>query len=71
MASPIAPELCIEVLSESNTRAEIDEKQGLYFERGALEVWTCDPEGRMHFYHPSGEQPASTLVPGFPAEIEV
>lgn len=69
-ASPIAPEICIEVLSESNTTAEIDEKRSLYFECGAREFWTCDLRGRVRFFDPSGEQPASDLVPAFPAEID-
>lgn len=30
-----APEVCVEVLSPSNTGAEIDEKVALYFEAGA------------------------------------
>ncbi len=68
-ASPIAPEICIEVLSRSNTRAEIDEKRRLYFEHGALEVWTCDMEGRMRFFTPTGERPTSELVPSFPRTI--
>lgn len=69
-ASPLAPEICIEVLSASNTRAEIDEKRRLYFACGAQEVWTCDEDGLMHFFDPSGERSSSELVPTFPGEIE-
>jgi Uma2 family endonuclease len=69
-ASAIAPEICVEVLSESNTAAEIDEKRRLYFERGAMEVWTCDMKGRLRFFVPEGERPQSTLVPSFPRTIE-
>jgi Uma2 family endonuclease len=36
-----APEICVEVLSPSNTRAEIEEKKALYFDAGAQEVWVC------------------------------
>lgn len=70
-ASAFAPELCVEVLSESNTRAEIDEKRQLYFACGAVEVWTCDLEGRVRFFMQAGEQPKSDLVPSFPVQIEV
>lgn len=70
-ASPIAPEICVEVLSASNTPAEIDEKRQLYFECDALEMWTCDMEGRMRFFDPTGEQEASALVPAFPARITI
>lgn len=68
-ASPISPELVIEVLSLSNTRREMEDKRSLYFAGGAREVWTCDPEGRMTFYDAGGEIPASTLVPSFPSSI--
>ena len=70
-ASHIAPEICIEVLSESNTRGEIEEKRRLYFERGASEVWTCDMQGCIIFYGPEGEIPASDLVPAFSRLVEV
>ncbi len=66
----MAPEICIEVLSESNTRAEIDEKRLLYFERGAQELWTCDLKGRMRFFDSSGEMSGSGLVPSFPSDID-
>ncbi len=68
-ASPVAPELVIEVLSASNTKREMEEKRQLYFAAGSREVWTCDPEGRMTFYGVNGEIPASALVPSFPATI--
>jgi Uma2 family endonuclease len=34
----VAPEVCVEVLSRSNTDKEMREKRKLYFERGAHEV---------------------------------
>lgn len=68
-ASPVAPEICIEVLSESNTQAEIEEKRHLYFAHGALEFWTCDVKGRMRFFDLSGEITESAVVPTFPARI--
>ncbi len=45
-----APEICVEVLSASNTRNEIEEKRRLYFEASAAEVWLCDNDGRLRFY---------------------
>ncbi len=45
-----APEICVEVVSPSNTRNEIDEKRRLYFEAGAKEVWICDRQGSLRFY---------------------
>ena len=70
-ASPIAPEICVEVLSKSNTAAEIDEKRRLYFDTGAVEVWTCGVDGEMRFYNSSDELTASRLVPDFPKHVEL
>lgn len=53
--SPVAPEICAEVLSPSNTEEEMDEKRALYFEAGAEEVWLCSTEGAMRFYGRGGE----------------
>jgi Uma2 family endonuclease len=39
-----SPELAIEVLSPSNTRAEIREKAVLCFSSGAQEFWVVDPK---------------------------
>src|SRR5437773_3826059 len=47
---PRAPEICVEVLSPSNTDAEIDEKMKLYFDAGAKEVWVCSESGAMNFF---------------------
>ena len=65
-----APEICIEVLSPKNTKAEIEEKQRLYFEAGATEVWICDGQGIISFYLPDGEMENSELCPDFPSQIE-
>lgn len=65
----LAPEICVEVLSPSNSRAEIEEKQRLYFAAGAEEVWLCDLEGRMFFFTkeaPTKAGERSTLCPAFP-----
>lgn len=66
-ASPVMPELVVEVISEANTRAEMQHKRRLYFEGGALEVWTCDDRGRISFFEGAGPMPASKLAPSFPA----
>jgi len=67
--SPIAPEICVEVISPSNSSEEIQDKKNLYFERGAIEVWTCDAKGKMQFYTQTGEMSSSALVPHFPRTI--
>lgn len=68
-----APEICVEVLSPSNTRNEMEEKRRLYFEAGASEVWFCDGKGRVRFFlksAPGRAAKASGLCPKMPAEIE-
>lgn len=67
----IAPEICIEVISSSNSQREIREKIALYFNQGALECWTCDEHGKMNFYSPIGNLEKSTIAPDFPARIDL
>lgn len=66
----VAPEVCVEVVSASNTDRELKRKRKLYFERGALEVWTCDAEGAMRFYNAKRELKRSQIFPTFPTKIE-
>jgi len=69
-ASPVAPELCIEVMSPGNTKAQQLRKKELYLEAGAQEVWICSEQGDAEFYDATGRQPQSMLVPGFPRCID-
>ncbi len=67
-----APELCIEVLSSSNSRDEMQQKITLYFAYGAREVWLCDDKSSMSFYtSPTQMAEQSKLFPGFPAKLEI
>jgi Uma2 family endonuclease len=66
-----APEICIEVLSPSNTVSEMTQKRKLYLERGALEVWTCDLKGKVQFFDADGELEQSVLAPKFPKLISL
>jgi len=68
-ASPVMPEIVIEVLPEGNTNAEIAEKRRLYLDEGALEVWTCGPDGTMAFYDETEANEASSIVPSFPDQV--
>lgn len=69
--SPVAPEICIEVMSPSNNLQQMLEKMQLYFHAGAKEFWLCDNAGNMRFYLSSGEVEHSVLVPKFSAKIEI
>ncbi|MEN1681053.1 MAG: Uma2 family endonuclease [Planctomycetota bacterium] len=58
-----APEICVEVLSPSNSPREIDEKRAAYFRAGAREVWLCSEQGDVEFYDESGRIERSGLAP--------
>lgn len=64
----LAPEICVEVLSESNTPEEMAEKRTLFREAGAKEVWTVDEEGRVRFFG-EDEQEESRIAPDFPRRV--
>jgi len=65
-----APEICVEVISPSNTRPEMDEKRALYFDAGASEVWICNLDGSLSFFvDPDHQVSTSTLCPAFPQAI--
>ena len=66
-----APEVCIEVLSPSNSQLEMAEKRALYFEASASEVWICGLDGSMKFHlRPDQLQSdRSVLWPDFPSQI--
>jgi Uma2 family endonuclease len=64
------PEICVEVVSPSNTEEEIREKMALYFDAGAREVWICGVFGEANFYAPGNVALArSELCPEFPAAL--
>ena len=64
----LAPELCIEVMSNANDWDEMMEKRALYREAGAEEVWIVTREGRVRFFGDE-EREASRIAPGVPNEI--
>ncbi len=71
-AFEIAPEICVEVLSPSNTDFEMQAKRQLYFEAGADEVWICELDGAMTYYHrdhPTNAQTSSPRCPEFPPRL--
>lgn len=72
VACDVAPEICVEVLSASNTAAEMAEKRRLYFAQGAKEVWVVQTDSRrVTFYRaPTGRRRSrSELCPEFPAVV--
>jgi Uma2 family endonuclease len=68
VASP-APEVCMEVESESNTVEEFSRKRAALFAAGCREFWIIRREGDVEFYTTSGQQHESNIIIGFPATI--
>jgi Uma2 family endonuclease len=72
----LAPEICVEVMSPTNTRAEMMEKTALYLDAGAKEGWIVEDDGTLRVYV-AGEDGAPTeidasrLAPDTPARIRL
>lgn len=58
---PFVPEVCVEVLSPSNNRAEIAMKTSAYLRGGAKEVIVVGLKGEIEFFGPEGKRAASAL----------
>jgi Uma2 family endonuclease len=67
----VAPELCIEVISDSNSQQEMNEKKTLYFAQGAKEFWLCDQNGNITFFNITGQLNTSSLVANFPDKMNL
>jgi Uma2 family endonuclease len=62
---PRAPDICIEIVSPSNSDAEMQEKTRAYLAAGAREVWQVSENGTIRYFDLSGE----TLRSDFPVSI--
>ena len=51
---PKAPEICVEIVSASNSKEEIACKVDLYLAKGAYEVWIVYEDGKVHTYTHTG-----------------
>jgi Uma2 family endonuclease len=58
---PRAPELCIEVLSPSNTEPEMQQKTAAYLAAGATEVWLVKDDGTVEMLDARGRIAASSF----------
>ena len=71
----VAPEICVEILSSTNTVEEMlgapvrPGKRELYFKAGAIEFWLCDESGAISFYGRDGQMQKSALCPNFPDKV--
>jgi Uma2 family endonuclease len=65
----LAPEICVEVMSDSNDWEEMREKRRLYVEAGAEEVWVVGEGGAVWFWDSSGQLDSSEIAPDFPSQL--
>jgi Uma2 family endonuclease len=56
---PRAPEICVEIVSPSNSEDEIEAKTAAYLAAGAQEVWTVSEEGAVRYFDAQGERKGS------------
>ena len=61
---PRAPELCVEIVSPSNSREEMQIKTELYLEAGAQEVWIVYIDSHMDVFNVSGQVESSEFSEG-------
>lgn len=54
-----APEICVEIISPSNSMKEMRAKIKLYLKAGATEVWLVNEQGNVRFFDSEGEQKQS------------
>jgi Uma2 family endonuclease len=69
LSSSIAPEICVEVWSPSNSPEELEMKRRLYFGKGAIEFWYCDAAGFITCHDTTGVIHQSRLCPQFPRQV--
>jgi Uma2 family endonuclease len=51
----VAPEICVEVISPSNSKPQMQEKVRLYLDQGAKEVWLYNQQGEISYYSTTGK----------------
>ncbi len=51
---PKSPEICVEIVSPSNSKLEISEKVELYLAQGAHEVWIVYLDGKINIFTDDG-----------------
>src|SRR5690349_8255052 len=58
---PVAPEICVEITSPSNSDDEIQEKIQAYLNAGAQEVWIVAEDGSIDYHDRDGEKSGSSF----------
>ncbi len=55
-------EICVEIVSPSNSKGEMEEKIELYLAKGAREVWIVPEKGETEFYSYEGRMEKSSEI---------
>lgn len=66
IAATAAPEICIEIISPSNSKREMKAKIKLYLKAGAIEVWLVNEQGDIQYFDVNGQREKS----GFNVNID-
>jgi len=66
IAATAAPEICIEIISPSNSKREMKAKIKLYLKAGAIEVWLVNEQGKIQYFDVNGQRERS----GFNVNID-
>jgi Uma2 family endonuclease len=64
---PTAPEICIEIVSASNSDTELREKTRAYLVADAHEVWLVEVQGSIRYFDALGER----AVSGFSVQLSI
>jgi Uma2 family endonuclease len=67
---PAAPEICVEIVSPSNSRDEMLTKVRLFLEAGAEEVWLVKEDNGLEVYGTNGLMDDSVRIPSVAAKIQ-
>lgn len=62
-----APEICVEIVSPSNSKEEMSNKVQLYLAAGAVEVWIVTENGCVDYYGTAGKLNESS----FPVKLKL
>ncbi len=68
---PRAPELCVEIVSPSNSREEMRIKKDLYLAAGAQEVWVVYLDSHMDIFTADGQHESTAFSEGIKEQLFV
>ena len=63
---PRPPEICVEVMSPSNSDQEMEEETRAYLAAGAKEVWLATADGTIRYFDADGERSSSAFPVSIP-----